>query len=239
MMLEHFDRLHETGKHSEAYDELVKANRESDPEFLWRLARACHQMASLLEPKNPKKKEFLDEAHRYATAAYEMREDEFNVVKWMAAVTGSRTDFLATKERIEQGNLFKDLLNKALAINPEETTLLHMRGRFAYSVAGLSWLERKAASALYGNPPEGTYDEAIADFLAVTQHKPEWLENLLFLGKAYLAKGDKKSALLHLEKAVAANSCGDENVEEESEYLKEAKQLDQIIRRNYKTKIIS
>uniref|UniRef100_A0A914HMV5 Uncharacterized protein n=1 Tax=Globodera rostochiensis TaxID=31243 RepID=A0A914HMV5_GLORO len=61
MLLDQIDRLHEMGKDGEAYDELVKANMESDPEVLWRLARACHQMASLLEPKNPKKKEFLDE----------------------------------------------------------------------------------------------------------------------------------------------------------------------------------
>ncbi|KAL3103353.1 hypothetical protein niasHS_002539 [Heterodera schachtii] len=222
--LEQIDRLHETGKHSEAYAELMKANRE-EPEVLWRLARVCHQMASSLELRDPRKRELLDEAHRYATSAYELRGTEFNVLKWMAAVTGSRTDFLGTKEKIEQGNRFKELLDKALAINPTETTLLHMRGRLAYSVAGLSWLERKAAAALFGNPPEATYDDAIADFLLVAQHKPEWAENLMFLGKAYLARGDKKNALSYLEKAVAENSAGDENEEDESEWLKEAKQL--------------
>lgn len=52
-------------------------------------------------------------------------------------------------------------------MKPQEKTLLHMRGRFSYSVASLTWLERKAASAFFASPPEATYDEAIADFLEV------------------------------------------------------------------------
>jgi len=36
-----------------------------------------------------------------------------------------------------------------------------MRGRFAFSVASLTWLERKAAAAFYSKPPEATFEEAI------------------------------------------------------------------------------
>jgi hypothetical protein len=51
------------------------------------------------------------------------------VVKCLAAITGTRTDFLGTKEKIEQGNLFKDLLDKALAMDPNEFTVgLHQYG---------------------------------------------------------------------------------------------------------------
>lgn len=54
------------------------------------------------------------------SAAYELCSDSFDVVKCHAAITGTRTDFLGTKERIEQGNFFKDLLDKALDIKPED-----------------------------------------------------------------------------------------------------------------------
>jgi hypothetical protein len=53
-------------------------------------------------------------------------------------------------------------------MNPQEYSLLHMRGRFSYSVANLSWFERKAASALFATPPTATIDEALADFLEVS-----------------------------------------------------------------------
>lgn len=39
------------------------------------------------------------------------------------------------------------------------------------------------------------------DFLAVLQLQSDWLDNLLYLGKAYLAKGDKESAVKFLKRA--------------------------------------
>jgi hypothetical protein len=59
-------------------------------------------------------------------------------------------------------------LDKALAINGEEYSLLHMSGRLCFSVASLSWVERTLASTLFGSPPEATMDEAVEKFLKVT-----------------------------------------------------------------------
>lgn len=50
------------------------------------------------------------------------------------------------------------------------------------------------------------------------------MENLLYLGKAYLAKGDKKEAVVYLERAVESKENEQEG-EEEPEALKEAKAL--------------
>lgn len=113
-----------------------------------------------------------------------------------------------------------------------------MRGRFSYSVASLSWFERKAAAALFSAPPEATYDDAIRvkilgffpnfswifsiffqDFAAVEKIQPMWLENLLFLAKAYLAKGNKAAAVARLEKAVKGGN------DEDSEPMQEAREL--------------
>lgn len=44
---------------------------------------------------------------KYAQTAYEMDPKVYNHVKWVAALTGSRVDYLGTKEKIEQGKLFK------------------------------------------------------------------------------------------------------------------------------------
>jgi hypothetical protein len=63
--------------------------------------------------------------------------------------------------------LFQDFLDRALAMEAKESSLLHMRGRFAFSVASLSWMERKLAATFFATPPTATFDEAIADFLEV------------------------------------------------------------------------
>lgn len=48
--------------------------------------------------------------------------------------------------------------------------MLHMRGRYAYSVATLSWIERKAAIALFNIPKTANMDEALKDFYEVQQY---------------------------------------------------------------------
>ncbi|KAF7640201.1 TPR_REGION domain-containing protein [Meloidogyne graminicola] len=200
----HIDQLNNENKHQQIYEHLAKIgdNLHSDPEILWRFARACYFIANPLDHKDPKKKNLLDEGYFYAEKAYQLCDGDFEIIKCFAAVTGARTDFLGTKEKIEQGNLFKELLDKALAMNSGEVQLLHMRGRFAFSVASLTWLERKAAAAFYSKPPEATFDEAIEDFLAVFELEPDWLDNLFYLGKTYLLKKEKETALKYLRRAV-------------------------------------
>uniref|UniRef100_A0A914KUV7 Uncharacterized protein n=1 Tax=Meloidogyne incognita TaxID=6306 RepID=A0A914KUV7_MELIC len=226
MDLSRIDQLNDENKHQQIYEHLAKVddtNIHSDPEILWRFARSCYFLSFPLDNKDPKKKQLLDEGYVYAEKAYQLKNEDFEVIKCFAAVTGARTDFLGTKEKIEQGNLFKELLDKALTMNAEEYTLLHMRGRFAFSVASLTWLERKAAAAFYSKPPEATFEEAIDDFLAVLSLQPDWLDNLFFLGKTYLLKKDKETAIKYLQRAV--DSYQQNENEQEPSMVTEAKAL--------------
>jgi hypothetical protein len=58
-------------------------------------------------------------------------------------------------------------LDLAISLCPTDGSLLHMRGRWAYHVAGLSILERLAATAFYATPPTATYADALAYLLEV------------------------------------------------------------------------
>ncbi|CAK5117173.1 unnamed protein product [Meloidogyne enterolobii] len=226
---ERLDKLYEDGLSDELYGELVKLNKEvgdqNGVQILWRLSRVCYQLASSFDDQSAKRKEYMDEGYKHAGIAYEKEPEEFDVIKWYAACTGGRTDFLGTAEKIKQGHKFKELIDKALAKSPKDYALLYMRGRFAYSVAGLSWFERKAAAALFSDPPKATYDEALNDFLAVYKLKPEWVENLVFLGKCYLAKNEKKEAIKYLKMAVEIGEKTKSSDCEEDSDVKEAKEL--------------
>ncbi|PIO72490.1 hypothetical protein TELCIR_05579 [Teladorsagia circumcincta] len=136
-------------------------------------------------------------------------------------MTGQSTDYLGTKERIQEGGKFKELLDKALAVDAKDFALLHLRGRFAHSVASLSWIERKAAAVFYSEPPTATFEEALEDFLAAYEIKPDWIENLLFISRIYHAKGDKVNAKKFLSKLLALTP----NDESEREMQHEAKKL--------------
>jgi len=201
-MFEQIDSLHQSGQTEVEYDELKKlhATEKDNVEVLWRLGRVCRVMASALDPRDAKRKELLMEGQEYVLAAYKIDDSNFNVVKWTAVLSGAVTDLLGMKEKIQQGYLFKQYLDKALEMDPNEYSLLHMRGRFAFSVASLSWLERKAAAAFFAEPPSATFEEAITDFLRVEEIRPsQWIENLLYLAKSYLAIKNKVEAVKYLE----------------------------------------
>jgi tetratricopeptide (TPR) repeat protein len=214
-MFEAIDEFLKEGHGKEAYEALKKicdkdANQKNNVEVLWRQARACHQMASGLESKNPRKKELIVEGQKYGVSAAKLDEKNFSALKWAAVLTGALTDHLGMKEKIQEGYTFKSLLDKALAMEPNEYSLLHMRGRFSYSVANLSWFERKAASAFFATPPTATFDDAIKDFLEVEKLKPnEWIENLLYLAKSYIGKNDKDKARQYLKAAEVIEPADD------------------------------
>ncbi|GMS78442.1 hypothetical protein PENTCL1PPCAC_617, partial [Pristionchus entomophagus] len=207
-----------------AYDDMKKMYAEGsskDPELLWRLGKACHAIASDYDRKNPKKKELILEGRGYAQAGASLDEKKFIVLKWAAILTGSATDYVGTKEKIEQGNVFKSYLDKALAMDSKEYSLLHMRGRYAYSVANLSWLERKAAAAFFATPPEATIDEALRDFLGANDVKNDWIENIVYIARCYIAKKDSKNAAIFLKEAITLDATDDS----EKELIEEAKGL--------------
>jgi len=66
---------------------------------------------------------------------------------------------------------FQTHIDKALEILPPEASLYHLRARWCYSVADLSWLERKVAATLFAEPPKSSYEEALASFLEVSEIK--------------------------------------------------------------------
>lgn len=106
------------------------------------------------------------------------------------------------KEKIHDGHLFKQHVDAAVKLNPMDPTLHHMLGRFAYDVAELKWYERKVASALFAEPPSGTYDEALEHFLAAENlSNDEWKANLLYVAKCKVKLGAVEEAVVILEKA--------------------------------------
>lgn len=89
-----------------------------------------------------------------------------------------------------------------------------MRGRFSYNVANLSWLERKAASAFFATPPTATIDDALKDFLEVEKVRPNaWIENLLYVARCYISKGDKANIVKYLKLAAAIEPQDDADQE--------------------------
>ncbi|CAO4382051.1 unnamed protein product [Caenorhabditis nigoni] len=71
--------------------------------------------------------------------------------------TGSRTCYSCQSVILLRRRRNKpDMLDKALELEPTDFALLHLRARFSFTLANLSWLERKAVSMLYSELRKAT-----------------------------------------------------------------------------------
>ncbi|KAL3985627.1 hypothetical protein ACH3XW_39390 [Acanthocheilonema viteae] len=187
----------------EQLKEIYDSNEEmkSSVDLLWRLGKACFLWANTLQKKDSRKKLLIFEGRMYATSAYANDENNAEALRWAAILIGSAIDFLGTKEKIEQGKIFKSHLDRAIEMQPTEYSLLHSRGRFSYEVANLSWIERRLCSALFSEVPNNTVDQALSDFLEAEKYAPfVWPENLLYIARCYAVLKNKELAKKYLEK---------------------------------------
>ncbi|CAL2036869.1 unnamed protein product [Caenorhabditis brenneri] len=196
------DKLFENREFDKGLEELKKRrdNDELSCELLWRMCRFCHELSTTMTGEQRRK--ILIEGRDYGLQAMDLDPSSFLAAKWAAIMFGLVVDQLSTKEKINEGGKLKDMLDKALELEPTDFALLHLRARFSFTIANLSWVERKAASLLYSEVPKATIDDALADFEAAYDQHADWIENLLFLSKCHLAKKEKKEARQLLNKAI-------------------------------------
>ncbi|XP_077863380.1 regulator of microtubule dynamics protein 1-like [Saccoglossus kowalevskii] len=149
----------------------------------------------------------------HAFAAITLDDNCPDAHKWYALCVGSSGQYESTQQRITNGFLYKEHIEKAIRLRPTEASLRHFLGRWCYEVAQLSWLERKAASALYATPPSATVDEALEHFLKAESLQPGfWKTNTLFIARCYIQKASYVYARTWLEKCLEMPY---ENTEEE------------------------
>ncbi|XP_022101310.1 regulator of microtubule dynamics protein 3-like [Acanthaster planci] len=173
--------------------------------FMWRLAKA-HLLASDVATKNgddTSKKKLIFEGKDYAFTAISIDETNADAHKWYSLLIGLATDYVSNQEKIKLGYDFKEHMLKALELRPGDPYLYNYYGRYIYEIATMSWILRKAAAAIYGEPPSGTIDEALENFLKAEELQPEFFStNALYVGKCYLQKRDTKNAVEWFQKAI-------------------------------------
>ncbi|KAJ8976753.1 hypothetical protein NQ317_019416 [Molorchus minor] len=163
-------------------------------EILWRIGKVHHKLSDKSNDTD-----FIQEqiakGVEACTLALKLKPDSSEVHKWYAILIGSRSDFVSLQEKISDGHLFKQHVDEAIALNPTDPTLHHMLGRFKYEIAGLKWYERKVAAALFSEPPNATYPDALLHFLEAEKLANfEWKENKLMIAKCKIAESEYQEA---------------------------------------------
>ncbi|CAC5393726.1 RMDN3 [Mytilus coruscus] len=196
----------------------------TDADFHWRLAKCTYQLAQIEGGKGnvEKKKEMLYTAKDTAERALHLNQKSANSHKWYSITLGSIGDYEGTQNKIKNGYVFKEHIEKAIELNRTDPSNHHLLGRWCYGVYMLSWLERKAAATLFATPPTSTAEDALTHFLEADRLNPGvWKENLLYIGKCYIELRKYSEAVEWLEKAslLPVVSQDDKTAESEIESL--------------------
>ncbi|KAG5899574.1 hypothetical protein JTB14_022904 [Gonioctena quinquepunctata] len=204
--LKGIDMKLDTGSLQELEDIIQKLNDlcieyPKNPELLWRIGKAHQKISDKSDDKNFIQ-DHISKGIKACSVALELKADSADIHKWYAILVGSRSDFVSLQEKISDGHLFKKHVDAALSFRPSDPSLHHMLGRFDFEVASLKWYERKVASALFGEPPNSTYQEALEHFMQAEDLADfEWKENKLMIAKCKISTGDYKEAVEWLQKA--------------------------------------
>ncbi|XP_066034685.1 regulator of microtubule dynamics protein 2 [Chamaea fasciata] len=186
---------------------------ENCVDFLWRLARAYGDLFEMTADAEEKRK-YVTDGKIKAEKAVQLDAESAESHQWFAIMCGYMSQFESVQNKIRNGYLFKEHLDKAIELKPQDPFLYYLNGRWCYSVAQLSWLEKKVAASFFGTPPTSTVEEALQNFLKAEEMHPGYSKcNYVYLAKCYKDLGQKNNALKYCDSALSILSVTNEDKE--------------------------
>ncbi|XP_016075900.1 PREDICTED: regulator of microtubule dynamics protein 3 isoform X2 [Miniopterus natalensis] len=197
-LLQQADELHQGSEQSKREGFQLLLNNKlaygSRQDFLWRLARAYSDMCELTEEVSEKKSYALN-GKEEAEAALEKGDENAYCHQWYAVLCGQLAEHEGIQKRIQSGFSFKEHVDKALALQPENPMAHFLLGRWCYQVAHLSWLEKKTATALFESPLSATVEDALQSFLKAEELQPGFSKaGRVYISKCYRELGKNSEA---------------------------------------------
>ncbi|EEB12685.1 protein FAM82B, putative [Pediculus humanus corporis] len=181
------DELFQIGKFKESYDVLLEYQDTENVEVLWRLSRGLYNITKQKTTDKSTKATLIKEAFEHIDKALRLDDKHNAVHKWMAILVDAKSSLEGIKSRINTLPTFKKHLMTAIELNPKDATSMYMLGLYMYNIADMSWLQVKIAKALFGTPPEASFEEAFQYFSKAEEVEPNFYSaNLLMLGKTCL-----------------------------------------------------
>ncbi|NXL86840.1 RMD3 protein, partial [Alectura lathami] len=225
-LLQQADRLHDGDEQEkrEGFQLLLnnKLAYADQRDFLWRLARAHSDMYDITEDTDEKKSYASDGKEELETALQKW-EQSAECHQWYAILCGQLAEHESIQKRIQTGYVFKEHIDKAIALKPEDPKSYYLLGRWCYQVSHLGWLEKKTASALFEAPPTATVEDALQNFLKVEELSPGFSKAVrVYIAKCYRDLGNSSAALhwVNLASELPVNTKEDAESERELEEMR-------------------
>ncbi|NXM68850.1 RMD3 protein, partial [Serilophus lunatus] len=220
-LLEQADRLHggDERDRREGFQLLLnnKLAVKVPGEFLWRLARAHSDMWELTENAD-EKQSYACEGKKEMELALQKWDQSAECHQWYAILCGQLSEHESISKRIQAGCVFKEHIEKAMELKPEDPQLYYLLGRWCYQVSHLGWLEKTTVSALFEAPPTATVQDALQNFLRVEELSPGYSKaGRVYIAKCYRDLGNTSAAVLWMNLACELPGNTKEDAESEKE----------------------
>ncbi|XP_059897326.1 regulator of microtubule dynamics protein 3 isoform X1 [Gadus macrocephalus] len=140
-------------------------------DFLWRLARAYSAVHAATH--DPEQRSTIAQQGRDEAESVLRKNDldaDCHIRFAVLAGLTSQTDSMHSK--LKSQRILKEHLDRALALRDDLPLAFYLLGSWSYQVATLGWLERKAAAALYDQPPKASLHDALGHFMKVRRRRP-------------------------------------------------------------------
>ncbi|EMP26797.1 Regulator of microtubule dynamics protein 3 [Chelonia mydas] len=140
-LLQQADQLH-SGNNQEKREgfqllhnnKLVYGDRQ---DFLWRLARAYSDLYEITEDAD-EKKSYASDGKEEAEAALQRGDQSAEGHQWYAILCGQFSEHESIQKRIQAGYVFKEHVDKAIALKPDDPKSYYLLGRWCYQAEKLS-----------------------------------------------------------------------------------------------------
>ncbi|XP_042625319.1 regulator of microtubule dynamics protein 2-like isoform X2 [Cyprinus carpio] len=194
-LLRKADRLHSSNgaEKSQGLNALLERKAEFDHkcQYLWRLSRAyadAHDFARDLAEK----KSCAENGKKVGETVISINPLCAEGHQWYAIHCGLLSEYDSIQNKIKNGYLFK--------------------------VSQCTWIERKIAATLFGEPPSATVQDALQNFLKAEEISPKYSKfNYVFLAKCYKDLGQKSQAQQMCDAASAMSIETNEDEEAQKE----------------------
>ncbi len=209
-LLAQADKLHDADKYDQVYTVLKQAEKMEPDNFevIWRLARAHFDLSDNTTDEDVISKNIYA-GFDYAKRALEMHPDRAESHKWYGILIGRVGELEGTEQKIKNSYQVAEHTMKAIELDPSDAGNYHVMGRWNYTLADLSWIERQIASLIYATPPEASFEAARDYFQKAIDHDPADIRNYVWLGKTYEELDEDDSAAAAYKKAISLKADSD------------------------------
>ena len=221
-LISNSDAKHDVDDYSATF-ELLKQAEELEAnnfEVIWRLARVHFDFSD-----NSEDEEVISEniyaGFDYAKRALEMDDSRAESHKWYGILIGRVGELEGTKQKILNSYEVKEHTLKAVELDPEDDGNFHVMGRWHYTLADLSWFERKIAGLIYAKPPKASFGEAAEYFQQAIDLDSDEIRHHVWLGKTFEALDDDDAAInsYNVALAITAENDSDRILQKEAQEL--------------------